>query len=310
MLNVHGRLEAALPEDSGRHLSFFDRGFMYGDSVYEVLRTYAERFGYLREHLERLRRSAQLNYFDLGLTDNEFRTEIIKTVRAFRNQTSAQSKDCYLRVVVSRGRGALSFGQKALKTPPLFVIYAGPLEPFVPSAQTYARGVAVALSPRLRNDARALDPASKTGNYLNNLLAYQEAESRPRPLQDAVLLNAQGHLTEGTSFNVFYIKRGILVTPPLDIGILEGITRRYIIAVARQLGIEVRETRFTPRHLIQADEAFLTGSIKEVLRISHLDEQRIGPPRRSPGPLTTQIHALYREQLQRLDEFDLMQTAS
>ena len=145
----------------------------------------------------------------------------------------------------------------------------------------------------MRNDPRALDPAMKSGNYLNSLLAYLEAAEAG--FDDALLCNAEGNLTEGTTFNIFYVRRGIVATPPLDIGILDGITRRHVIELAAKLGIPVREVRFPHERLYEADEVFMTSSIKEVFRVARVDSKidqrrQARPDHESPGRGAPQVH--------------------
>lgn len=279
ILNVNGQIVAP-------HLakvSAFDRSYLYGDSLYEVARTYEGKFFGLREHLERLEQSSRLARMVLGQTIEEYEREIHRTFEAFRAQPGMVKTEAYCRIVVSRGEGRIGFGIDCLTTSTLFTVYVQPLEP--PTAAQFKKGAKLKISDRLRNDRRALDPAMKSGNYLNSLLAYLEAVAED--YSDAILLNAEGHVTEGTTFNLFYVKRGILASSPLDIGILDGITRRELIALTAELAIPYREVRFPKERLYEADEVFLASSIKEVFPVTRIDDRVIRNG--LPGPLTQKL---------------------
>lgn len=293
-LNVNGEIFTHPSNDAPR-IRALDRGYLYGDSLYEVARTYGGRIFGLDEHLDRLEKSAALMRMKLTVSRAEFALQISRTHDAFRR---TRSDEAYIRLIVSRGAGRIGFGHETIETPTLYSVVVMPLTP--PSATQLAHGLHLQVAERLRNDRRALDPAAKTGNYLNSLLAYLEA--RPDGIDlaelpdDALLLDSDGFLTEGTTFNIFYVKRRIVVTPPLDSGILEGITRKHILRMARELGLETREVRFPPSRLFEADEVFLTSTIKEAFPITRLSmagrpAQAVGAAshRGKPGPITLQL---------------------
>ncbi|MGZ3698041.1 MAG: aminotransferase class IV [Bdellovibrionota bacterium] len=283
ILNLNGQLSA--PEKA--QVSAFDRSYLYGDSLYEVVRTYGGQFFLLEEHLARLQKSAALCRMRLAQSSDDYRREILRTYEAFTKLPGQAGRDAYMRIVVSRGVGKIGFGLKDL-SPTQFTIYVQPVDPV--STELFEKGYCLQISPRLRNHPQALDPAMKSGNYLNSLLAYLEATENG--YNDALLCNADGHLTEGTTFNIFYVRRGIIATPPLDIGILDGITRREVLAVAAQLGIEAREVRFPRERLWEADEVFLSSSVREVLPVTQVDGRKIAGGK--PGPLTRKLAAEYR----------------
>jgi branched-chain amino acid aminotransferase len=293
LVNLNGQLLSADPDTgvSEAKVSVFDRSYLYGDSLYEVVRSYRGRFFGLEEHLERLEKSAQLTHMKLGQTRQDYEREILRTFKAWRELPGHSNLEAYCRLIVSRGEGRIGFGQSCLRTATTYAIIIQPLE--LPTAAARQKGYNFQISRRMRNDPRALNPAMKTGNYLNNLLAYLEAVEQ-HGFDDALLLNADGHVTEGTTFNIFYVKRGIIVTPPLDIGILDGITRRIAIQCAKKLGHEVRETRFPPGRLSEADEVFMTSSIKEVFPVTRIDGEMIGNGRE--GPVTRVLAAEYSAQ--------------
>lgn len=278
LVNINGQLLSA----EQAKVSAFDRSYLYGDSLYEVARTYGGQFFELEGHLERLAKSAELCHMVLSQKLEEYHREILRT----HDEWKKTHRDCeaYCRIVVSRGEGRIGFGLNCLTTPTLYTIIVQPLE--TPAPEKFQKGYSFQVAKRLRNDPRALDPAMKSGNYLNSLLAYLEAASEQ--YDDALLCNAEGHLTEGTTFNIFYIRRGIIATPPLDIGILDGITRRQVIDMTRKLGYEVREVRFPKERLYEADEVFMTSSIKEVFPVTRIDGKKIGNG--TPGKITRKLH--------------------
>ncbi len=276
LININGQI---LPINQA-NVSVYDRSFLYGDSLYEVVRTYqGVPFG-LKEHLRRLEQSAALCQMRLSQKTSEYEREILKSIAAFRAQKGMRDQDVYVRIVVSRGAGKIGFGEKNLQTETLYVIYVEPLSSF--PLNDFEKGCELHISKRIRNHPRALDPAMKSGNYLNSLLAFLSAQKKG--YSDALLVDQQGFLTEGTTFNVFYIRRGIIATPPLGVGILDGITRRAILQCAIEERIPYREIRFTPEYLLNADEAFVSSSLKEVLPLLKVDGKKIGNGK--PGKIT------------------------
>jgi branched-chain amino acid aminotransferase len=287
VVNVNGRIM----KPGEAQVDVFDRGYLYGDSLYEVARTYDDGRVYLHldAHLARLENSARLARMVLAQPLEQYRDEMYKTLDAFHRLPGQEKTEAYGRIIVSRGNGRIGFSHSCLESSTLFTVIVQPLEP--PGPEQYARGARLGIVERLRNDRRALDPAMKSGNYLNSLLAYLEAEAGD--FDDALMANADGHLTEGTTFNFFYARGGILATPPLDIGILDGITRRCVIELAREAGLVVREVRFPRERLYEADEAFITSTIKEVYPITSVDGRAIGDGK--PGPLTRRLGELFRK---------------
>lgn len=284
IINVNGQI--LKPGEA--KVSVFDRSYLYGDSLYEVIRTYNGNFFQLEEHLERMGKSAELCQMVLGQSLEHYKQEILRSLEIFRAREGGRT-EAYCRIVVSRGEGKIGFGLGCLTTSSLYTIILQPIEE--PTAAQEAKGLSLQISERLRNHPRALDPAMKSGNYLNSLLAYLEASAKG--FDDALLCDGDGHLTEGTTFNIFYVRRGIIATPPLEIGILDGITRRRLIEYASTMDIPVREVRFPRERLLEADEVFITSSIKEVFPVTRID----GKPVRDgkPGPLTRKLRAGFRE---------------
>ncbi len=272
-------------------VSPFDRSYLYGDSLYEVIRTLRGEPFHLEEHLVRLQDSAKLCQMDLTPFIASFRSAILATLGSAKKK-HLLGTDFYCRIVVSRGVGRIGFARQNVLTPPQYVVIVFPLKEI--TAADLEQGYRLKVALRLRNDPRALDPAMKSGNYLNSLLAFIESaelEHKDGPFDDALLVNHEGFLTEGTTFNIFYIKNSCVVTPPLDIGILQGITRKGVLEQSRALGLETREVLFKVSQLYEADEVFLTSTLKSVFPVVKVDHARIGTGK--PGPLTLELRNKY-----------------
>jgi len=290
---VNGQLHSGALIAREAVVGVFDRGYLYGDSLYEVVRTYnGVAFG-MDEHLERLEKSAALCRMVLTQPLSLYRDEMNRAIAAFRQLAGQPRTEAYCRIIVTRGVGKIGFGLNCLTSPSQYTIIVQPLDP--PGPAQYEKGYRYRVVDRLRNDPRALDPAMKSGNYLNSLLAYLEATAED--FDDALLCNAHGHVTEGTTFNIFYVKRGIVCTSTLDIGILDGITRRITLQVAREMGIPVREVRYPKERLLKADEVFMTSTIKEVFPVTRVDDRLIGDGK--PGPITRKLSEAFRKEVER-----------
>ncbi len=255
-----------------------DHGLLFGDSLYEVVRTLGGRPVAMREHLARLRQSAEMVYLRLPWTD----AEIVARIRAAF--VASEFPDAYLRLVVTRGVGPMTLLPDACDRPSM-IVYVMPL--VIPAADN-ERGVAIVVPERLRNDRRSLAPAAKTGNYLNNALALIEAKRAGG--DDAVMVNPEGFVTEATTANVFWVKDGVLRTPSLDCGILAGITRALLLDELKRERITAVEGRFPVGDFLVADEAFLTGTIRGVSPVVRIDGRTVADGR--PGPVTRRIAAL------------------
>jgi len=266
-------------------VSVYDRGFLYGDAVFEVLRTYGGRPFAIDEHLARLRRSAELVFITLPVDDATLRRDVDAAVAAARVDASRES---YIRIVVTRGSGPLSLDPDTA-THPLRVIL---VEPVVsPPRDAYLHGVALAsVSARRAVDDTAASGAKVT-NYLSNLLALREA--RARGAQEALVVDGRGHVVEGASSNVFVVTAGRVATPPESAGILAGITRAHILGAARELGVPVEQRDLVPDDVYGADEVFITSSIRELLPVVRVDDRTIGSG--SPGPIARALHRRFRE---------------
>lgn len=270
-------------------ISVFDHGFLFGDSVYEVVRTVDGKLFAARPHLERLRQSADRLMLPLPWSDDQF-IEHFRAMHAERD-----GGESYLRVIVTRGEGVIDLHPESCATQNVIgVAKALTVWP----REHYVNGAKVILADVRRNDRRATDPAIKSGNYLNNVLALIEA--RREKAQEAVMLNASGHVTECTTSNIFIVKDDVVVTPELTDGLLQGITRRFVIEVCRGQGLAIEERSVTADELKDADEAFLTSTTRDVMPIGVLDDLRLPTDR----PVTRQIMAAYQEVLHDASNLD------
>jgi branched-chain amino acid aminotransferase len=280
-INVDGVL--GTPESAA--VSPLDRGFLFGDSVYETIRTYGGRPFLLREHLLRLRRSAERLEIPYERAPVDIEREIQRTI------AEAGSTETAIRVVLTRGRGPLGYDPEACG-PPTVVIHARPC-PEIPAA--YLReGVDVAIVDVTRNSRTSLDPAIKSSNLLNNFLAWRAA--RRLGAYEPILLNASERLTEGASSNLFVVRSERLVTPPPEDGLLEGITRGLVLELAKVDGLDASEQSLVADDLRAADEAFLTSTLKGILPIRRCDGWPIRHGR--PGPITRRVMAVFDARVQ------------
>ncbi len=279
-IRVHIDGGVCLPEAA--KVSIFDRGFLYGDSVYETIGTAYGRLFAARDHLVRLERSAER----IGLRAPPRATierAIAETVAAAGNPESR------VRVILTRGAGKLDLDPATADDTQLIVIVF-PLG--APTPEMYDKGVAVAIVSITRNSPLAIDPAVKSGNYLNNVLALGEARRRCRAYE-AILCAGDGSIAEGSTSNVFAVVGGEVRTPPPEVGILDGITRAKAIELCRANQIPFSQQRISPAELRGADEVFITSATRGVLPVTTIDEKPVGPG--VPGPVTKRLMALYDE---------------
>jgi branched-chain amino acid aminotransferase len=253
LCNIDGRI---VPEHEAT-VPVLDRGFLFGDSIYEVVRTRNGSLFAWQEHLDRLRASALGIGMELSLDDATILRRILDTMHASGNA------EHYVRIVVTRGTGtAPSIDLRTAPGPERWILFARPL----PQAPTDVR---LQIIDRLRNDRRALDPAVKSGNYLHNVLGL--AEAKQTGATDCLFLNASGHLTEASTSNVFVVKNGIWLTPPAHAGILLGVTRAMLIELLRARGERVLERDLTRDDAITADAVFTSSTLRDVALVTHVD---------------------------------------
>ncbi len=257
----------------------YDRGFLYGDSVFETIRTYAGVLFALAEHMGRLARSAELIGIPLPVDEQQLAEETTRAVELAGNEES------YARVMLTRGSGPIGL-DPALASGPRRVVLVEPLTR--PPQPHYDDGIRI----RCVQTVRASDAAhsAKLGNYLASALALRDA--RAAGAHEALVVNRDGLVVEGTTSNVFCVRGGAVYTPPVDIGILAGITRALVIDLVTRNGLEIRYAAFCPQELAASDEVFITSSIREILPVVHVDDLVVGAGK--PGPLTQRIHQLFR----------------
>lgn len=270
--------------DEGKAMvSVFDHGLLYGDGVFEGIRAYNGRVFKLKEHIDRLFYSAKAILLDIPMSHAELMKATVDTCR--KNKL----RDAYIRLVVTRGVGTLGLNPRNCKKP-VVIIIAGKIQVY--PQELYAKGMDIVTVPTTRNLHSAVNPAIKSLNYLNNILAKIEANNAG--VEEAVMLNSEGYVAECTADNLFIIKNGALFTPPLSAGALYGITRGTVMDLAAAEGMKVTEPNLTRYDLFNADECFLTGTGAEIMPVVKIDGRVIGNGK--PGPwtkkLVTNYHAL------------------
>lgn len=249
-------------------VSVFDHGLLYGDGVFEGIRSYDGLVFKLREHLDRLFGSAKTLMLKIPLSKDALVKAVILTLQANR------LNDAYIRLVVTRGPGDLGLDPRKCPKPTLFIIAD---KIILYPKEYYEKGLVLATVPTIRNHPEALNPQLKTLNYLNNILAKIEATNAG--VDEAILLNAQGYVTECTGENIFFVRGKEVFTPPPYVGILKGITRASVMGIAQEIGLSVREDVFTRHDLYTADEVFLTGTAAEIVPVVKIDNRVIGSGR-------------------------------
>jgi branched-chain amino acid aminotransferase len=266
-------------------ISVFDHGLLYGDGIFEGIRAYNGRVFKLKEHIDRLYYSAKAILLKIPISHEAMTRAVVETCR------QNKIRDGYIRLLVTRGIGSLGLNPNRCKRPSVIVI-AGKIQLYPP--EFYNKGMEIITVPTVRNLHSALNPAIKSLNYLNNILAKIEANNAG--VEEAVMLNAEGFVAECTGDNLFIVKDGELLTPPLSAGALYGITRRVVMELAEEEGCRVSEPNLTRYDLFNADECFLTGTGAEIVPVVKIDGRVIGNGR--PGPITqklvTRYHALTR----------------
>jgi branched-chain amino acid aminotransferase len=263
-------------------VSVFDHGFLYGDGVFEGIRVYNGRVFELESHLERLYSSARYIMLEVPMSLQELLEATVETVR--RNGL----RDGYIRLVVSRGPGDLGLDPRRCPKPTV-VIIADDIQLYPKSV--YEHGIELITVSTRKNLPQALNPAVKSLNYLNNILA--KVETVRAGLDEGIMLNHEGFVAECTGDNIFIARDGDLVTPPTSAGILRGVTRKVVMSLAREAGIPVREELFTQFDVYNAAECFLTGTAAEIVGVVKVDGRLIGDGK--PGPITRQLTVAFRE---------------
>ena len=281
---VNGRIapaeEAVVP--------VYDHGFLYGEGIYETLRTY-DGIPFLYErHVERLRASAAHLALDVPFTDEALRQAIAGTMAA-----AGAMAEAYIRVLLTRGVGELTYDLRSTPVPSL-VIIVKPLDE--PAARVFTDGIRISLVSILRNHPGSVNPVIKSNNLLNNALAMQEANRRGA--EEGLMCNYRGELSECSQANFFLVRGGAAITPASEAGLLEGITRAFLFDVGREAGVEVRGETLWPADLETADEAFITSTTRELSPVTRIDDRPVGNGR--PGPVTMKLLEAYRRRAREL----------
>lgn len=265
-----------LVDEADAKISVFDHGLLYGDGVFEGIRVYSGRVFLHQQHIDRLYESAKAIRLTIPMSAAEVKAAVESTVKA------NNIDDGYVRLVVTRGAGSLGLDIRKTSNPQVIVI-ADTITLYPP--ETYTKGMHLVTASTIRNHPGALSARIKSLNYLNNILA--RIEGTDAGMVEALMLNHKGEVAECTGDNIFIVKNKVLLTPGLDAGILEGLTRNAVIGLAKEAGYDVRETSLTRHDLYIADEMFLTGTAAEVVAVVTLDGRKIGSG--EPGPVTKDL---------------------
>lgn len=277
-VNMNGKLVE--PEKAA--LSVFDHGVLYGDGVFEGIRAYNGRVFKLDEHIERLYNSAKIIMIDVPISQEEFKQQVVAVCKA------NGIHDGYIRPVITRGSGTLGLAPWKCPTPNYFII-ADTIQLY--PQKLYDEGLPVVTVATRRNIPEALSPMVKSLNYLNNIMAKIEAHQAG--VMEAIMMNQEGYVAECTGDNIFMIKGNALITPPVSAGVLPGITRNTVMALAQKAGYNVEEKLFTRAELYVADEVFLTGTAAEVVPVVKIDDRDVAEGK--PGEITQKLIKLFKE---------------
>lgn len=270
-------------KDADASISLMDRGFLYGDSIYEVVRTYDKKLFLPDKHFKRLKNSAKRLSLQVPFDLDRLRSHVKDLIRDV-------DYDCYIRLIVTRGKDSVFdlWPNPGLK--PKTVVLVRKVHEY--PQEFYTKGINLAIVSVRRNPKTALDPEIKSGNYLNNVLAIMEAKFKGA--NDALMINEKGFVTESTTSNVFIVKGGTVLTPNLESGILHGITRQFLLDVMKAKNVEHDVKNITPEDVYSADECFVTATTKEVMPVRICDGKVVG--RGEPGEVTKRLMKLYREE--------------
>jgi branched-chain amino acid aminotransferase len=273
-VNVNGRISG----ERDAVISVFDHGFLYGEGIYETLRTYHGRPFLYDRHMRRLRNSARMIRLEVPFADADLASQIRDTMAA----ANLDGAEAYIRVLVTRGVGELTYDPQATPTPSVVIIVKPQVDP---PAEVYENGVRVVIVDVVRNHPQTVNPMIKSNNLLNSALAAQEAIRKGG--FEGVMRNYRGELSECTTANLFIVKNGAALTPPLESGLLPGITREFLFEIGKDVAVDVREQVLRDEDLYGADEAFLTSTTREAVPIVKVDDRTIGSGR--PGPVTRKL---------------------
>ena len=270
----------------------YDHGLLYGEGVYETLRTYGGVPFLYDRHMRRLRASAKHLHLNVPFDDGQLAAWIDETVAA-----AGEMNEAYIRVLLTRGVGELNYDPKSTPTPSLIII----VKPFEePPARVFSDGITISVVSILRNHPGSVNPLIKSNNLLNNALAMQEAYRRGA--EEGLMCNYRGELSECSQSNFFMVRNGVALTPKSESGLLEGLTRGFLFEVGQDVGVEVRDEVLFPADLATADEAFITSTTRELSPVTRIDDAVVGTGR--PGPVTMKLLEGYRRRAQQTSTRD------
>jgi branched-chain amino acid aminotransferase len=286
---ITGEQDAVIP--------VLDHGFLYGEGVYEVMRTYNRKPFLYGPHIERMRKSASMINLDVPFTNEELLAQIQQTADAFYSAQgdAGRGVEMYIRVLLTRGVGPMTYDPAACPVPTLVIIIKPQADP---PAHAFEKGVRVILVPVVRNHPFSINPLIKSNNLLNNALASQDAMRKGG--FEAIMRNYRSEISECSQSNLFIVKNGAVLTPPIAAGLLAGITRSFVFEIGRACGVSVCEQTLNDPDLFGADEMFLTSTTREIVPIVTVNDSQIGPG--IPGPVTKMLLAEFRRRAVELSE--------
>ncbi|MDO8746891.1 MAG: branched-chain-amino-acid transaminase [Thermodesulfovibrionales bacterium] len=280
---MHVYINGSLIPESEAKISVFDHGFLYGDGVFETMRAYNGTVFMIEEHIQRLFRSASLIGLDIKRDKDSIKTTVYETI------SKNSLKDAYIRVTVSRGTGPIGLDPDLCKEP-AFIIIAEEFREY--PAAYYQNGIKTIIAETRRNIKEAINPQIKSLNFLNNILA--KIEAKKKNAYEALMLNAQGYLAEGTISNLFFVlsqyEKTVLCMPSLDCGILDGITRNIVLELAQKSSIPTKESKFKKEDIYRASEVFITNTTMEIMPVCAVDSVSY-----QVGTVTKLLHKAYKE---------------
>ncbi|MDD5634270.1 MAG: branched-chain-amino-acid transaminase [Candidatus Omnitrophica bacterium] len=275
-------LNGKFVEKDDAKLSVYDHGLLYGDGVFEGIRSYNRKVFRLGEHIDRLYESADAIRLNIPMSKNDFTGKILETLKV------NDLNDAYVRVVVTRGVGDLGLDPRKCPKPTIFIITD---KIVLYPKELYENGMPIIIAKTRRNHPITLDPRIKSLNYLNNILARIDATDAG--MMEALMLTIDGYVVECTGDNIIVVKNGKLMTPPADIGALEGVTLDAVIELAKKRGIETEYKKMLPKEVMDADECFLTGTAAEIVSVIKIDNKVIG--KGVPGKITKTLMADFKK---------------
>lgn len=290
-VNVNGQITDA----AHAAISVLDHGFLYGEGVYETLRTYNGEPFLFERHMKRLRDSAGMIVLGVPFSDAEFLKRCLDTMKACElgPRAGGAAREAYIRILLTRGIGELTYDPAATPNPSL-VIIVKPLP--IPAAQDFERGVKVCMVDIIRNHPQSVNPLIKSNNLLNNALGMQYAMRHGGV--EGVFRNYRGELSECSQSNLFIVKHGVVRTPQIEAGLLAGITRAFVFEIGADVGVKVEEAALKDEDLFSADEAFFTSTTKELMPIVQVDDRTIGSG--TPGPISKRLLEAFRKRANEL----------